>query len=63
MPISPRQYPTKLPPKEYRVHKIIPNVFIVADFRLFHGSMPVHFVDDHSKSQEINLSDERPKQI
>lgn len=35
-----------------------PDVFIVADFRLFHSSMPVHFVDDYSKSQEINQNDQ-----
>lgn len=35
-----------------------PDVFIVADFRLFHSSVPVHFVDDYSKSQEINQNDQ-----
>lgn len=42
-----------------RVQIIPPDVFIVANFRFFHCSMPVHFVDDYSKSQEINLSGER----
>lgn len=34
---------------------ILPDVFVVADFRLFHSGVPVHFVDDYPKSQEINL--------
>lgn len=38
-----------------RAHVILPDILIVANFRPFHGSMPVHFVDDYSKSQEINL--------
>ena len=45
-----------------RIQIIPPDVFIVADFRFFHGSMPVHFVDDYSESQEINLTGERGKQ-
>lgn len=32
-----------------------PDVFIVADFRLFHSCMTVYLVHDHSKSQEIDL--------
>lgn len=34
---------------------ILPDIFIVADFRLFHSGVPVHLVDDYSKGQEINL--------
>lgn len=34
------------------------DVFIVADFRLFHSSVLVHFVHDYSKGQEINQNDE-----
>lgn len=35
-----------------------PDVFIVADFRLFHSSVPVHFVDNYDESQEINQNDQ-----
>lgn len=45
-----------------RTQLILPDVFIVADFRLFHSSVPVHFVDDYSESQEINLRWGRDKQ-
>lgn len=34
---------------------ILPDVFVVADFRFFHSGVSVHFVDDHYESQEINL--------
>lgn len=34
---------------------ILPDVFIVAGFGFFYSGVSVHFVDDHSKRQEINL--------
>lgn len=34
---------------------ILPDVFIMADCGFFHSGVSVHFVDDHSESQEINL--------
>lgn len=33
----------------------LPDVFVVAGFGFFHSSVSVHFVDDHSERQEINL--------
>lgn len=36
-------------------HSILPDVFVVAGFGFFHGGVSVHFVDDHSERQEINL--------
>lgn len=34
---------------------ISPDVFIVADFRLFHSSVPIDLKHDHPKGQEIHL--------
>lgn len=38
-----------------RASLILPDVFIVTDFRLFHSGVTVHFVDDDSKSQKVDL--------
>lgn len=36
---------------------ILPDVFIVAGFRFFYSGVSVHFEDDHSERQKINLQE------